>query len=237
MARERYLIHAGEEPINKPDAEKKPVTPQDKWSNFWFYHKWHVLIGLAVVLLGAFLIHDFTAKIDPDYQIGVVSKVMYSQDALDSMQKEFEKYAQDRNHDGRVVVQVNDYVINGDAKQVDPSLAAASMVKYTADLSDSTSILFLTDEDTFEKEQREQKVFAYLDGKTPPQNAADFSRMRAPLKNCKKLAVLEKQIPNGEGKYLLENLGISLRVNTLDSKDKQEYYRDSQKLLNAVLNG
>ena len=56
MARERYLLHTGDEEIHNQKKEIKLVTKKDKWSNFWYYHKKHVIIGIVLVaLLGMFI--------------------------------------------------------------------------------------------------------------------------------------------------------------------------------------
>ena len=49
MARERYLLHTGDEEIHNQEKEIKLVTKKDKWSNFWYYHKKHVIIGIVLV--------------------------------------------------------------------------------------------------------------------------------------------------------------------------------------------
>ena len=49
MARERYLHNAGEDTIHS--NEIKLVTAKDKRKNWWYYHKFHLLIGIIACLL------------------------------------------------------------------------------------------------------------------------------------------------------------------------------------------
>ena len=49
MARERYLHNAGEDTIHA--NEIKLVTAKDKRKNWWYYHKFHLLIGIIAVAL------------------------------------------------------------------------------------------------------------------------------------------------------------------------------------------
>ena len=66
MARERYLLHTGDEEIHNQEKEIKLVTKKDKWSNFWYYHKKHVIIGIVLVALLGMFIYDMASKINPD---------------------------------------------------------------------------------------------------------------------------------------------------------------------------
>lgn len=236
MARERYLLHEGEETINKPGAEVKSTTPKSKWDNFWFYHKWHVIIGTVAVLLIAFFVHDMLNQEHPDYEIGLIAQKSYTDTATTALEKEFEKVGQDLNHDGKVLVQVNAYTIDNSDK-VDPNVQMASVTKLTADLSEGTSVIFLTDDGSFKNQQKSNQLFAYADGKTPAKNASDYDKMRVALKDCKAFQGLES-VPYNEGKDMLEKLSISLRVNqgsAIEGKaDKQTYYASCKKLFDQV---
>lgn len=238
MARERYLLHGDEETINKPGAEVKPTTPKSKWDNFWFYHKWHVLIAVIAVFIAAILTHDSLSVVHPDYQIGIITERGYSDTATTALEKEFEKYGTDLNHDGKVVVQVNSYTIAVNGNAADPNVQMASVTKFTADLSDGASIIFLTDDASFKNQQQMQKMFAYTDGTNPPENATDYDRMRVSLKDCKKLQVLSSTA-GIEGNDMLKNLSMSIRVikgSAIEGKsDKQEYYQVSKKLFDQLI--
>ena len=54
MARERYLLNAGEDTIH--DNEIKLVTAKDKRKNWWYYHKRHLLVGIiAAAMVGSLI--------------------------------------------------------------------------------------------------------------------------------------------------------------------------------------
>ena len=240
MARERYLHNAGEETINAPGAEIKIETPKGKWDNFWFYHKWHVIIALAVVALVGFFIHDMLSVVHPDYQIGLITQVGYSSEATDKLEQGLEKYGEDLNHDGKVVVQINSYVVSANPDSADPNMQMASVTKLMADLSDGMSMIFLTDDASFQNEQKSQQLFAYLDGTSPAANATDYDKMRISLKNAANLQSLKSSVSTGEEALMLNNLSASLRiVKGTKAEDKQtEYYSASKKLFDQVfLNG
>ena len=71
MARERYLINAGEDTIHS--NEIKLVTAKDKRENWWYYHKRQIIPAILVVALLAVFIHSMATKVDPDYTIGLLT--------------------------------------------------------------------------------------------------------------------------------------------------------------------
>lgn len=240
MARERYLLHAGDETINQPGAEKKPETPKQKWQNFWFYYRWHVVIGAVVIILVAFFLHDILSVVKPDYQIALVTQFNYSDDAISSLETELAKSGVDLNSDGKVVVQITSNVISSDGSG-DMNAQMAGVVKLDADMASGTSMIFLTDDASFKDQQKKTQIFAYTDGSRPADNATDDFRMRVALKNCKSLSTLNADTTPGGGKFLLDNLSMSLRVfqGTGLEKDKSKvaYFDASKKLFDKVISG
>lgn len=241
MAREGILLHEGEETINASGAEVKINTPKGKWDNFWYYHKWHVVIIIAAVLLIAFFVHDLLSAVHPDYEIGLITQKGYTDQATEALAKEFEKVGEDLNHDGKVVVQVDSYTIAADADKADPNVQMASVTKFMGDVSDGTSMIFLTDDESFRNEQNTQKMFAYVDGTTPASGASDYDRMRVALKDCKGMQGLGTDLTTGEGKDMLDRLSISMRVlkgSALEGKaDKEAYFAASKKMFDKIIKG
>ena len=53
MASPRYTLNIKPEDL-QPEQPKHEMTGKEKRENFWFYHKWHVIVGIvAAVLLTA----------------------------------------------------------------------------------------------------------------------------------------------------------------------------------------
>ena len=149
MARDRYLWNAGEETINDPRFEiKKPDTPKSKWENFWFYHKWHVFATIAAVFIVGTLVYDIATKVDPDYQVALLTQKSYPQEMLNQLSEEMSKYGYDLNGDGNVIVQINSYVLAQEdesasesenleeamEQQIDPYTQMASVTRFSVDL-------------------------------------------------------------------------------------------------------
>ena len=226
MARERYLLHAGEEEINRRGAEITLKTRKDKWNHFWYYYRVHVIVGLIAAAFVGFLICDMVTKVQPDYNIGVISSYLIPSDISEQLSEELEKYGCDRNGDGDVVVQVNVYEIaQGEAAEnTDPNMQIAGYVKLSGDLQTGGSYIFLTDDASFVAYGTEEGMFSYLDGSIPEEGATDYENMRLPVSECKGLAGTEI----GE---IFTDYSFSLRQIRDDLlEDDPQYYLDAKEL-------
>lgn len=242
MARERYLLHAGEETIHQLSAEKTPNSPKLKWDNFWFYHKWHVLVAIAIVLLVGFFIHDMISKVNPDYEIGLITQTTYSTDVTDQLEHQLANLGKDLNGDGKVIVQVDSYVVadsSTSSQIVDPNAQMAGFVKLSADFSEGTSMIFITDDASFRAEQSKEQMFSYLDGSTPAEGAKDYDKMWKSLNDCKALTNSKVVVGDGTSQNLFENLRISMRAfqgtGLEKKKDKVAYYTACKKLFDTII--
>ena len=228
MAREGLLLHAeGERP-----PEPEPSAPKKKWSNFWYYHKWHVIVLAIAAALAAYVAHD-AFRPRPDYEIGLITSSSYPDEAVSLLEDEIEKYGEDLNGDGRVLVQINTYpFVPGDTSQ----LATASTVKLQADLSAGESMLFLTDAESFERQQEREQMFARTDGSPPPEGAADPEKMRVPLSKVGALSGLSYRAETGAGENILKNLGLSLRIYAGSAVEGREdaYWQASLRLFQKL---
>lgn len=248
MARERYLLHAGEDTIHDPNAEKKAEktveTPQGKWDNFWYYHKIHVLIGVFVLLIAGYFIWSAVRTVQPDYTIGMITRQNYPQEAISALENEMAKYGKDLNKDGKVVVQINQYTISSEKVQAaNPQMDMAYQTKMTADITEGISMIFITDDESFRsQEQQGNHMFAYLDGSTPKDTATDYDKMRVSVPKCPKLANGSVNINLISGSKdiklsaLMKDLSLSMRVyygSGIQGKQK-DYYEASKALFQKL---
>ncbi|MDD3228666.1 MAG: hypothetical protein PHE09_05540 [Oscillospiraceae bacterium] len=144
MAREGYLVHQGEETIHSEKLKHVPKTPKEKWQNFWYYHKWHVLIGIAVALFAAYFIHSAVTQVNPDYQVGLITEKPVSNSVIQDMEYKLQLGAKDRNGDGKVVVQVNSYTLG--TGNSDPQVTEANVTRLMGDLNLYSDMLFFCDD-------------------------------------------------------------------------------------------
>lgn len=107
------------------------ATFADKFSNFWYYHKYHVLIGIIALAVLIYLSTSLLMKEKYDYEIicvlqnPVISRAngdylsetdgayLYEEDA-DYIEKFLESCGEDINGDGKVTVSVSYINIEGD---------------------------------------------------------------------------------------------------------------------------
>ena len=80
--------------------------------NIWFYYKKHILIGLAAVLVLAYLGIQKISTEKPDYHIGLVRSEALSAEDLNALNAAFTAAGQDLNGDGQVLVQIHTYYAN-----------------------------------------------------------------------------------------------------------------------------
>ncbi|MBQ8235239.1 MAG: hypothetical protein IJZ37_00975 [Clostridia bacterium] len=63
---------------------------KEKLQNIWFYYKWHIVIGIAVLLVGAALITQCASKEDHDVYIYYAGGAYFSPEKQDQMEDAFE---------------------------------------------------------------------------------------------------------------------------------------------------
>ncbi len=241
MAREQYLLHGNEDTIHREPVEAKPQTPKSKWENFWYYHKWHVVAGVFILFVVLFTVYDFRSRENPDYEIGLITQESYPADVTDALEAQLAQYGTDLNGDGKVTVHVNPYVVGNigtSSGAEDPKLEMAGYVKITSDLSNGTSMIFVTDDASFAKEQEAFQLYSYLDGSKPAEGAKDYDRMRVALKDCGGLANIKTVGEDGKTQNVFDNLSISMRAfkgtQLEQQKDKAAYYAASKKLFDEI---
>lgn len=215
MAREEFLLHGGEDTIHDPNRMKVEMDPKKKRENFWFYYKWHVIIGTFIVLLAVWTIHDVVSKVNPDYTIGFITTKTYSSDALTKLEKELAVKGKDLNGDGQVVVSVSAYnVAATDDTSADPTMQQAAVTKMAGDLQTGESMIFIVDDYNLKRYQAESPIFAYADGSTPADGATDYENM----------GIKWSKLP------FLSSLDLTVTSNTLtgdgSTTDMQPYFSD-----------
>ena len=238
MASARYTLNITPDAPEEPPA---PMTPRQKWENFWFYNKWKIIIGLAVAVTLGILIKDVVTKVDPDYTIGVITEQSLPYDAEVTLGEKIATLCDDRNGDGRVEVQVLEYWLSEDP--VDANTQMAMMTKLMGDVQTGESMLFLTD--NVEKFEKQYGIFAYNDGTSPEDcETASTENMGVLWSDCPALASLDlgstQTLDGSEGAPLQDVMAdytLVKRVytdSTLEGDEKAtEYYNSAVALFDA----
>lgn len=186
------------------------------WENFWYYYKYHVLAALFAALMIGMFIKDKISQIHYDYRVAVLTEQAMGEEVLTTLQESFEAVALDLEKDGKVQIEIMNYVTSkGEA--MNPQLEMANQTKLIGDLEAGDSMIFLYSDEIYEV-YKSEGIFDVEEGN------------KIKLSQCK---------ANKEEK--LDSLNISMRVvkgTPLEKKkDKMAYYKESESLLERFVKG
>jgi len=190
--------------------------------NWWHYYKWYVICGAILFFIFIDLIGNAFGwfQKSPDIQIAYVGETSLPEDTVNAVKQAFASLCEDYNHDGEILVQVNQY-ISGNPKDVDAdtlSYRQASMITLMGDINDCESYFFLMENP--DEVQREFQVLSMPDGTCPDET--DFSAEGKVLRweNCPLLSemdlgsyttILFGQEESGSNQDLLASLYLGRR--------------------------
>lgn len=122
MASPRYTLNIKPEDL-QPEQPKHEMTGKEKRENFWFYHKWHVIVGIVAALMVFSFVWEIATQVHPDYTIGILTTTGVPMGTGEALAEQLKPYFDDRNGDGEVVVSVMEYTIGKDADSIaDPNV-------------------------------------------------------------------------------------------------------------------
>lgn len=186
----------------------REYTKAEKAANWWHYHWVAVVIGVAAVFFGGWIIKDIFFQVKPDVQIAYVGTHELPVDTVNALQNALPPFCQDENGDGKVVVQVATYNVDFDVENesTDAYNQMAGVTRLNGDLSSGskTCIFLLEDPENFEKMTG---ALRYLDGTTPEDQddaAADWQQMVYRWTDCPVLTGLD--LGNFEGYTALDDI-------------------------------
>lgn len=193
-----------------------------KLANFWYYYKIHTIVAVIAVICVAFMVKQCADRIKPDMEVTIISSsVVLSDQKVSDIENMLSKYTDDINNDGRKVVSCTYLNMN---QNQDAQMLYALQAKLMAEIAGSDTALYITD-DTYLKNLSDQKLFLDLkDVGLPGQYGVKLS----------KLPDFEiKGMPSG-----FSDLNLSIRSfneTSLDRKDAKPAYKNSVKVLKALL--
>lgn len=137
--------------------------------NWWYYHKWYVACG-AILLIASICIFGNSFgwfKDTPDIQIAYIGSQPLPEGTVSSIEGTFAAMAKDYNHDGKVVVKVNQFVNGASMGGFDAiSQQQACELAFIGDIDSCASYFFLMEDPA--KVQRDFQILAMPDGSCPP---------------------------------------------------------------------
>ena len=172
----------------------RTYTKAEKAGNWWHYHKWQVVVVIILLVVAAFIIKDTFFRAKPDYQVAYVGLQNLPEDTGTALTEALESFCDDRNGDGQVLVQLNQYAVEleSGAETTDAYSQMAGITRLSADLSssDGSYIFLLEDPETF---QEYTGALRYLDGTIPEdgESAKDWENMVYRWTDCPVLTGLD----------------------------------------------
>ena len=151
-----------------------PLSPKERRKNWFYYHKWHLIIGGILIIIALDLLRGalHIGEVMPDVQIAYVGTRVLPDDLLAAASSELSALCPDANGDGRSVVQINSYpfpeTVAGDDTIL--TLRNSSQVRLMAGLEECSSFLLLVDDPAAFEEA--YHILAQKNGE-PPVTEAD----------------------------------------------------------------
>lgn len=127
-------------------VDSTPLTAKEKLQNFWYYYKWHTIIGLFIAFVLIFGVAQCTTKEEPDYTVMTVFDKYVPSEVTGKIEDYLEQFGEDINGDGKVVVHIYDASASDDR-----DIQNANSTRLMAELQRGEVMLFIVDEDNFSR--------------------------------------------------------------------------------------
>ncbi len=247
MARERYLLGAEEDTIHS--GAIVPTTAKEKRANWWFYHKGPLLVTLLLAAALVSIVYSVVSQVEPDYTIALITSYNMPDEARAQMEAHMARYGQDRNGDGKVVVQLNNYVFVSDMKTTtDFQAIQANMTRFAGDTALNECMIYFHDEAGFDSVRENfPGFFQYNNGDPMPEDAADYENA---MRSWDELRAFDDFQPEMSGVNnwtpeillkLCSRLRYSLRTQEgssfAEDQEKMAYYQDCLALMDRLQKG
>lgn len=103
----------------KPE-EKRELTPREKRQNWWYYHKWHVVIALVCAMMLTSIVSGSVrnGRNVPDYQIAFVGETTLPEDTREALELALAQLGEDLNGNGKVQVEILEYRLSDSGQEL-----------------------------------------------------------------------------------------------------------------------
>lgn len=130
-----------------------------KWENYWYYYKWHTIIGIIVVMLISYSIYEKVTYVSPDFEIDAITDCGFSYNSAETIENKLVESGAlpDINEDGKVSANVNFYTA-GYSQEASKQADASMMQIVQLRMAVGESPIILTDE-ALTKVYEDQGVF------------------------------------------------------------------------------
>lgn len=130
--------------VKEIHEEKPKLTIGQKISGAWYRSKWLIIFVAVLLAAFAYITYDMVTAEHPDYTVLVVSSDSGFYYRTVEIEEFFEKFCDDRNGDGEVIVMV--YNISTD--YTDPNAVTASQAQLMSQLQSGENVILMSDQPT-----------------------------------------------------------------------------------------
>lgn len=127
-------------------APAEGYTPAQRSEIWWRLHWGWVLAAVCVASFGLGIVYTLASRSDPDLEVAVVTADYLPDAVVTALQDSLRPYAADRNSDGHVVVQINNYTVTLEGAARDPNLQTAGSTLLVTDLAGRYSEIWIVSE-------------------------------------------------------------------------------------------
>ena len=177
----------------KPDEPPPERTRKEKAANWFHYHKWWIVVWAFLLFSVGSIIWNALGigQVRPDYVVAYVGDAALPEDCVTALERELAALGQNVNGDGKVVVELRQYVSNANQESSEDSLmyGYASDVTLIADITNGDSYFFLMEDPA--NFQRAYQVLAGPDGTMPEDGDYSIDGKVFQWASCPALAGLE----------------------------------------------
>lgn len=136
---------------NEPEAGH---TARERAENIWYYHKWHLLILLAVLLAAFLTVRDCRKDPVPDLSVGLLVRNTLPSGTQEAVAEAVKPFLEDRNGDGTVCPEISVYLVGYGSLPSGLSEQISGVTRLAADTrSNRQPFLFLTDDPAYFQDQ------------------------------------------------------------------------------------
>ena len=125
--------------------QMKALTPKEKWTNFWYYYKMHVIAALFICFLVGMTVTECMKRIDYDLNISYYSSAPIDDEGIKALTELMKNSVKDVDGNGTNDVGIASCFANPNEKS---EQAQAVFVKLSAEVAAGESMVYMVD-DTF----------------------------------------------------------------------------------------
>lgn len=164
---ETMKIKQGEAPAPEPPPKREPLEPKTfkaKAENFWYHHKYAVIIVAVLVVMGSILMASIFMQDTIDLTIMYATRkdIGIMTEESDKLKNALKLYAKDRDEDGKQVFIIDSVSIVREEEVVNRQVQQANQAKLMGTLTTDDIVLYIVDDSVYQYAQ-DGVSFAELD--------------------------------------------------------------------------